>query len=87
MERASQGRFVPDKNTNEFKITKPLPTNCVIQTYGNVEVYVLNREASLQLAEQATANIRKSQDEYYAANPQLRGEKAYYSWLAQASDY
>ncbi len=87
MERASQGRFVPDKNTNEFKITKPLPTNCEIRTYGNVEVYVLNHDASVQLIKQAADDIRKSQDEFYAANPHLHGEKAYYSWLAQASDY
>lgn len=86
MERASQGRFVPDKNTNEFKITKPLPTNCEIRTYGDVEVYVLNQEASTQLVVQAAVNIRRSQEEFYAANPHLHGEKAYVAWLSHESD-
>ncbi len=86
MERISQGRFVPDANTNEFVIAKPLPTDCYIRMYGDAEVYVLTQEASLQLIAQATDSIRKSQDEFYAANPHLRGDRAYYSWLAQASD-
>lgn len=40
-----------------------------------------------RLAFEAIAEKNKSQDEFYAKNPNLQGERAYIEWMNSVSDY
>lgn len=86
-ERASQARFTIDRTTNELVEASPIPDGAILTMIGKTEVVKFTPEATRQLVQETNDEIRKSRDDFYAANPHLRGESAYYAWLAQASDY
>ena len=86
-ECASQARFTVDRATNELVEASPISDGAMLIMIGSTEVVKFTPEATRQLINETSDEIRQSQDDFYAANPHLRGENAYLAWLAQASDY
>ena len=86
-EYSSQARFTVDRDTNELIEASPIPDGAMLTMIGNTEVVKFTPEATRQLINEMVDETRQSQDDFYAANPHLGGEKAYFAWLAQVSDY